>query len=152
MKTTLLFIIGLSLSAAAQQTPFVHDVVRKTNVIHVAASTNGVVATQAHDAVTIAEIAAVGVIEKGQFKPFDQPAIRLVSQTTNLVDKAAQAQKPLLSTARQLSAKPAPKAAIKPAKIPGTNAPHGALYEPPQNVDTNSPAYRRAHKLPPFNK
>lgn len=113
MKTPIILILT-ALCANAQQ-PFVHSTERKTNVQHVAAS--GVIA--AHTITTIAEIAAVGVIENGQFKPFDQPAIRLVSQTTNLV---TQAQKPLLSEQSKQPAeiesvkKSTPRAA---AKIPG---------------------------------
>src|SRR5437870_8216906 len=103
MKIMLPMLLTLTFTAsAADNHPFVHDVVRKTNVQNVAAS--GIIA--AHSVTIIAEIAQVAVIEAGQLKPFDQPAVRLISQTTNLTSAV---QKPLLSAQR-----PPSKAATNP--------------------------------------
>ena len=135
MKTLLFITIGLSLTASAQNTPFVHSVQRKTNVTNVAAS--GVIA--AHTITTVAEIAFVGVATDKGIVTFDQPAVRLVSQVTNLVDKVL-VQKPsraLPVLPKQTTPGPQSLNIVKPASLV---------------VNTNSPAYRRAHKLPPFDK
>lgn len=136
MKTILLLIALVGTASAQQSLPFVHSVDRKTNVQHIAAS--GVIA--AHSVTAIAEIAYVGVIDNGQFKPFDQPALRVVSVTTNLADTAV-AAKPIVPNPHLRSAKP-----TEPEK-------QGVLYDPPSvpsSVNTNSVQWKRAHHLPPF--
>lgn len=161
MKTQIILVAFLTISAIAQEHPFVYRSEFRTNVTHVKAE--GIIA--AHSVTTVAQVAFVAIQIGNGLRQFEQPSIRLVSQITNLVNEA-QVQKPLLSVQPKPLARPATKSEVKsaskPAPIPttptkSTVAPaskQGALYEPPQNVnaDTNRPAYRRFHHLPPFDK
>ena len=117
MKLTLL-LLGLAFSASAQTVPFVFRTELKTNAANIPAQ--GIIA--AHVVSQVLEVAYVAIVTEKGVTPFEQPAVRILSTTTNL---ASEVIKPLLS-----------------AQPPSVS--------PKSAGNTNSPAWRRAHKLPPL--
>ncbi len=139
MKIMLIIaVLGLAVSALAQVTTLPFIAATQVQSTNVSVQASGV--TAAHTVTVTAEICAVGRIVNGNLVMADQPAV-FITRTTNLLS-TDQVQKPLLSAQPQRN-RPVPK--TEPT------AKQGALYDPPpQNLNTNSPAYRRAHHLPPF--
>ncbi len=130
MKTIILVIGLIAIQASAQH--LVTGVQRATNAYTI-------------NVVDIYEAVSVSAVENGQVRPFQIPAQRLVSSTwiTN-APIAAVAQKPV--AAQRPTQRPA-------AKVKGVDSPSEQIVTAvPSGVNTNSPAYRKANKLPPYNK
>ncbi len=129
MKKILLIISLITVQASAQH--IVTGSQRATNAYTVTV-------------VEIYEAVNVSAVENGQLSQFPVPAQRLVSRTLTTNAAPAIAQKPV--AAQRPTQRPA-------AKVKGVDSPSEHIVTAvPSGVNTNSPSFRTANKLPPYNK